>query len=353
MADGPSGDRTERATPRRREKARERGQVAISQEVNSTIVLLAGVSLLMLGAGHMGRVLNINAAYLFSQIHVLRPDMAPVVSVIAGGNMAVLIKSLAPLLLAIMIGGLAANLMQVGWHVDPSAVAFRWENLNPVSGIKGLVGKRAWFEFFKNLLKVGLISLVSWHAIRGLYDDLPGLSLLPLEGAAGIGKSVVWKLLLRLIGLLAALAVLDWGFQKWQYEENVKMSRQELKEENRDLEGDPQVKARIRSIQMETARRRMMADVAAADVVVTNPTHFAVALKYVQGETAPKVVAKGQDELAQKIKKIARGARVPVIENKPLARGLYRGAKVGDFIPDVFYQAVAEVLAYVYRLKKA
>ena len=353
MADGPSGDRTERATPRRREKARERGQVAISQEVNSTIVLLAGVSLLLVGAGHMGRVLNVNAIYLFSQMHVLRPDMPWALTQIVGGNMTVLLKALAPLLLAIMVGGFVANVMQVGWHVDTSAVAFRWENLNPISGFKGMVGKRAWFEFLKNLLKIGLISLVAWQTIQGLYSDLPGLSLLPLAGAAGIGKSVVGKLFFRLIALLALLAVVDWGFQKWQYEENVKMSRQEIKEENRDLEGDPQVKARIRTIQMETARRRMMADVATADVVVTNPTHFAVALKYAPGETAPRVVAKGQDEVAQKIKKIARGVRVPVIENKPLARGLYRAAKVGEYIPDVFYQAVAEVLAYVFRLKKA
>ena len=353
MADGPGGDRTEKATPRRREKARERGQVALSQEVNSTIVLLAGFSLLLAGAGFMAGVLNENAAYLFSQIHVLRVDLPFALSEIAGGNMEIILKALAPMLLTILVAGVAANLLQVGWHVDSSSLAFRWENINPINGAKSLVGKRAGFELLKNILKVVLISLVAWWTVRGAESRIAGLALLPVEGIAGVGKSVLAGLLFRLLALLAVLAVVDWGFQKWQYEENVKMSLQEIREENRDLEGDPQVKARIRAIQMENSRKRMLADVPTADVVVANPTHFAVALKYVQGDAAPKVVAMGQDALAQRIKKIARDARVPVIENKPLARGLFKQCEVGGFIPDAFYKAVAELLAYVYRLKKA
>jgi flagellar biosynthetic protein FlhB len=168
---------------------------------------------------------------------------------------------------------------------------------------------------------------------------------------------VCWKtvavLAYQLAAMLSLLAALDWAFQKWQHEENLKMTLQEVKEENKDMEGDPQVKARIRAIQMETARKRMLADVPKADVVVTNPTHFAVALKYAEGEAAPRVVAKGQDLLAQTIKRIARDHRVPVIENKPLARALHKHVKVGAFIPDDLYQAVAEVLAYVYRLKRS
>ncbi len=353
MADAPGGDRTERATPRRREKARERGQVTLSQEVNSTLVLLGAFSLLLLGTGHMGRTLGINAVYLFGQAHVLRPDLPGALAAILGGNGAVVLKTLAPFLVAVMVAGLAANLIQVGWHPSASAMAFRWENLNPVNGLKGIVGKRAGFELLKNLIKFGLIALIAWKTISGLQPELAGLGLLPIEGAAAVGRMSLAKLVFRILVMLAALSIVDWAFQKWQYEDNVRMSRQEVKEEYKDLEGDPQIKARIRAIQIETARRRMLADVPRADVVVTNPTHFAVALRYEPGDMAPKVLAKGQDHLAQRIKGIARDARVPVIENKPLARGLYKTAKVGDFIPDVLYQAVAEVLAYVYRLKKS
>ena len=153
--------------------------------------------------------------------------------------------------------------------------------------------------------------------------------------------------------LLAVLAVGDWTFQKWQHEDKLKMSKQEVKEESKDTEGDPQIKARIRGLQLEASRKRMLSDVPGADVVVTNPTHFAVALRYTPGDAAPRVVAKGADHLAATIKRIARENRVPVLENKPLARALYREVKVGMAIPESFYQAVAEVLAYVYRLKKA
>ena len=348
-----AGERTEKATPKRREKALEKGQVALSQEVNSAMVLLAGFSLLFLAARHMRHVLIDNARYLFSESHIFLLDDPYALVEMAAANMGVIAAALAPLMLGILVFGLLGNVLQVGWKVNLSAMAFRLENINPINGLKNLVGKRAAFDLLKNILKIALIVGLAWWTVRGLGEDMPGAAELSVEGLIALGIKSVAILSYRLLAFLALLAIVDWTFQKWQHEERLKMTRQELKEEHKDTEGDPQIKARIRAIQIEAMRKRMLADVPKADVVVTNPTHFAVALRYAPGDVAPRVVAKGADLLAATIKKIAREHRVPVIENKPLARALHKVVEVGAFIPDDLYQAVAEVLAYVYRLKRS
>lgn len=353
MSDAPGGERTEKATPRKREKALEKGQIALSQEVNSALVLLAGFSLLFVGTGAMGRILNDNARYLLGEAHLFRLDSPFALAEFAAANVMVLVKAVAPVAGGIMVVGLLANLMQVGWHVNLSALAFRGENINPLNGIKSMFSRKMAFELVKSLVKILLISAVSWWTVASLGGDLMGIAMLPLTGAASVGWDTLAKLVYRLAALMFALAAVDWAFQKWQHEESLKMTKQEVIEENKDVEGDPQIKARMRAIQIEAVRKRMMAEIPLADVVVTNPTHFAVALRYKDGESAPRVVAKGQDHLAQTIKRIARENRIPVIENKPLARALHKLVKVGAYIPDDLYQAVAEVLAYVYRLKRA
>jgi flagellar biosynthetic protein FlhB len=353
MAEGSSGERTEQATGRRREKALEEGQVALSQEVNGVLVLLLAFSLLFVVAGFMGRVLNDNARYLFGQAHIFLLDNPFALVEMATANFSVILKALAPIMGTVLVAGFAANVLQVGWNVNVSAMAFRWSKLNPVSGIKQIFSKKAAFEMVKNILKIAIISSMAWVTINGVLGKVVGTSLLTLDGAADVGRSTMMLLVYRMLALIAILAAADWAYQKWQHEEDLKMTKQEVKEEAKDLEGDPQIKARIRSMQIENLRRRMMADVPTADVVVTNPTHFAVALKYVPGDPAPKVVAKGADHVARKIKEIARDNRVPVIENKPLARALHKVVEVGAYIPDELYKAVAEVLAYVYRLKKS
>ncbi len=209
------------------------------------------------------------------------------------------------------------------------------------------------FELLKNLLKIALIALLALWTIKGLMGTLVGTALLPVPEVVAVGKSGFIRLMIRLLAFMILLAAIDWAWQKYQYEENLKMSKYEIKQESKAQEGDPQIKARIRGLQFEMARKRMLADVPKADVVITNPTHFAIAIRYEPGSAAPVVLAKGQDHLAAVIRKIARGARVPVIENKPLARALYRQVEVGKRIPESLFQAVAEVLAYVYRLKKA
>ncbi len=353
MADGPGGEKTQKATSKRRQEARDRGEVARSQELNSALVLITGMTILLTGGGHFARVLGRNAAYLFAEAPNLAPSNPGNLRLLMSGNMEVLVEALAPLLIALILAALLVNFMQVGWHVSAKALEFKTDVLNPIGGMKKFFKKTVFFELGKNLLKITLIGLLAYGAVTALIGPLLGASLLPLEGIVKLGTGAFWKLMLRLLAFAVILGILDWTWQKYQYEENLKMTKEEVKQEHKDIEGDPQIKARIKGLQYKMAQQRMLADVPGADVVVTNPTHFAVALKYNPGDPAPVVVAKGADELAATIKDIARKARVPILENKPLARSLYRQVEVGQAIPDSLFQAVAEVLAYVYRLKKA
>lgn len=353
MAEETAGERTEKATPRRHEKAREKGQVARSQEVNSFFVLLAGAVMLVGTSGYMLSRLGRETSYLLGQAHFLGPEsLRGFAYLLSGGGMSFLL-TLAPLACFILLAGVVANILQVGLKLTPSAMAFQWSRMNPVSGVKKFFQKRAFFDLLKNLLKVGMISFLSLLVVRSMMPDISASSVLPLPMILDLARSGYIKLMGVLLAFLALLALVDWIFQKQQHESELKMSRQEVKQEHKEFEGDPQIKARVRALQYEAARRRMMAEVRRADVVVTNPTHYAVALKYESGQAAPVVVAKGADLLAEKIRETARRARVPIVENKTVARALYALVDIGRPIPESLYQAVAEILAYVYRLKKA
>jgi len=353
MADSEGGEKTEKGTSKRREKAREEGSVAKSQEVTSAILLLVGMTIVVASSGHFLRVLGSNTSYLFSQAHILAPSNQFGVQELMRNNLQVVILALAPLLGGVLVAGFGANVMQVGYQFTPQSLAFKIHKLNPLPGFKKFFQVSVFFELGKILLKIGLISVLAGTTIKGVMDEIVAVPLLSLPAVVAFAKLTFVKLMAKLLFLMALIGIFDWFFQKHRYEENIKMTKHEVKQENKDIEGDPQIKARIRGLQYETARKRMLADVPTADVVVTNPTHYAVALKYVQGSPAPMVVAKGQDNLAQMIKKIARKHRVPVMENKPLAQGLYRQVDIGGMVPESLFQAVAEVLAYVYRLKKA
>ena len=353
MAEDTGAERTEKATAKRREQARDRGQVARSTEVTSAVLLVAGVFVLVAGSGHFTSVLGRNTSYLLSQAHNLGPDNQFAFRELMQGNLEVLLAALAPLLLTVLLAAVGANLMQVGFHASSKAISFKTEKLNPVTGMKRFFQKTTYFDMGKHFFKILVIGLLAWLTIEGLLDHLMGAAVLPLPAIVDLARIDFVHLMVKLLLFMAVLAVADWFWQKNRHEENLKMTRQEVKRENKDIEGDPQIKARVRGLQYEMARKRMLADVPSADVVVTNPTHFAVALKYAPGSSAPLVVAKGKDHVAQMIKKVARQSRVPVMENKPLARALHKQVEVGSGIPESLYQAVAETLAYVYRLKKA
>jgi flagellar biosynthesis protein FlhB len=353
MADSGTGERTEKASGKRRQEARDKGTVPKSQEVSSAVVLIAGMTLLVATSGFLGRRLVEDAGYLLGQSHVLGPINGYAARELLSGSFWSTAAALAPLVLGVLIAAVWGNIAQFGYQFRTQAMAFQFERLDPVSGMKKFVKPTAAFELVKNLLKILLVGFLAWKTIDGLMEAVVSSALLEIPAIVAIGKSAFIRLVATLLAFCVVLALIDWFWQKWRYEENLKMSKYEVKQEGKDYEGDPQIKARIRGMQYEAFRKRMMAAVPTADVVVTNPTHFAVALKYEPGSPAPKVVAKGADNLAGIIRRLARESRVPVIENKPLARALHAQVEVGHYVPESLFQAVAEVLAYVYRLKRS
>jgi flagellar biosynthetic protein FlhB len=350
MAD-QSSEKTEQPTPKRLEDARKKGNVARSMEVNSAFVLLTGTLTLFFVSGFLFRNLSLFMRHVFGELNTYsltqgaaRPYAVSLV-LLAG-------KLLAPIMLAIMVVGILANVGQVGFLFTLEPVTPNPEKLDPFKGFQRIFSMKSLVELIKGILKIAIVGYVAYLVIKGHYKDYfllmdQGTGQLLVFMMKIIFQVAIWSGLILLV-----LAGLDFGYQKWQYMKDLRMSVQEVKEEMKEYEGDPQVKGRIRGIQREMARKRMLSDVPKADVVITNPTHYAVALKY-DAETmdAPRVVAKGARNLALKIKEIARENGVPIVENPPLARMLYKSTEVGMEIPIELFQSVAEVLAYIYRLK--
>jgi flagellar biosynthetic protein FlhB len=260
---------------------------------------------------------------------------------------------IAPLLLTVLVAGLLANFVQVGFLFSAEAIAPKLSKIDPFKGFQRLFSMKSFAELTKNIVKLCIVSYIAYVTVKGELDGLPSLMDRSIGDITVYMGEVSFKIILRTCWVLVVLAVLDYVYQRWEYEKGLKMSRQEIKDEFRQTEGDPLIKARIKRIQREMARKRMMARVPKADVVITNPDHIAVALKYDQSKMfAPIVVAKGAGFLAEKIRELARQNNVPVVENKPLAQVLYKMVKVEEVIPENLYRAVAEILAYVYGLKE-
>jgi flagellar biosynthetic protein FlhB len=263
--------------------------------------------------------------------------------------------AIGPLLFGFLIIGLIASVGQVGFHFSGQALAPKWNKFNPVTALKStFLSKRSAVEMVKNLLKVVLVGWVAYSAISSSIED----SVVLIDGDVGNIVSFLISAVMHTglkIGLaFVVLAAFDLMYQRYEFEQQIKMSKEEIKEESKTQEGDPQIKGRIRTIQRQIAYKRMMQDVPKADVVVTNPTHFAIALKYDAAKMhAPTVVAKGADLIAQRIKAIALQHHVPIVEDKMLARTLYKAVDIGEQIPEKLFQAVAQVLAYIYRMKNS
>jgi flagellar biosynthetic protein FlhB len=344
-------ERTEQATPKRREEARRKGQIAKSREIPSVLILLGGMSTLFLFWGGVSQQISSLMVRFFNQMGTfsIEPDT---LSELNGELIRSVLYLLAPFLGILLVLSVAGHLAQSGLLVAGERIKPDPSKLNPLKGFGRLVSKQSWMELFKALFKVTLIGWVAWHAIRKEWLQILLLSSQEVGQISHYLRSVAWDLLFQTSLVLAALAGLDYFFQRWSHEKRLRMTKQELKEEARTTEGDPLVKSRIRSIQRQMARKRMMAEVPKADVIITNPTHLAVALCYKSKEMeAPKVVAKGAGEIAERIKTIGRDHQVPIVENKPLAQILYKTVELGQVIPSTLYQVVADVLAYVYRLK--
>jgi flagellar biosynthesis protein FlhB len=352
MAQESFEDRTEPATGKKRDDARKKGKVFRSQELNSAAVLVFGALILYMTGGAMASGLADMSRELFSSAATYRITAAGVQEVFVRGILHFAVVVL-PMLVGLSVVGVALNFAQVGFLFTTEPLMPDFNRVNPLNGIKKvLVSRRSMVELLKNVLKVTVVGYVAWDAMQGILaesitlmdGDPAGVLAFMGRGAMSVG--------LRTGLAFLVLAALDYAYQRFEFEREMRMTKQEVKDEGKQLEGDPQVKGRIRSIQRRIAYRRMMQDVPAADVVVTNPTHLAVALKYdTEKMSAPKVVAKGADLIARKIKEIALEHGVPIVEDRPLARTLFDSVEVGEEIPEKMFQAVAQLLAYIYRLK--
>lgn len=351
MPPGDLQEKTEQATPKKRSEARKKGQVAKSQDVASVAVLMAGLSTLCLFG-----------SYIYGRLHGLMQGSFVRVNEPILGNAGFLelvqdvvgqyILMVIPVMTAVFLVALLANIMQVGFMLAPQKLAPEISKISPIKGFGRLFSKQSFMELFKSLAKLAIVGGVAYWTIRGEMDNLHTLGKMEVAGICLYILKVILKIFVRVCVIMVIVAAIDYAFQKWQFEEQLKMTKQEVKEEHKQSEGDPQVKSRIRKLQMDAARKRMMQEVPEADVVVTNPVHLAVAVKYDStAMNAPQVVAKGAELIAEKIKTVAGENGVPVIENKELAQSLYKTVEIGEEVPSDFYQAIAEVLAYVYRLK--
>lgn len=353
MAEEAQQDRTEQATPKRREDARKKGDVPRSRELTMTGVMLSGAGALLLLAEPMGNDLVDAFAGGFTIERELLLDeryLVPALAEIASKGLLSLLPLAVILLCAVFFSAAAIG----GWSFSMKAAAFKADRLNPLKGIKRIFGANGLNELVKAMAKFLLVAVIAVSWLWYTADDLLALGRQPVEEAVlSALQMCAVSLLVVSLGLLV-IAAFDVPFQLWQYQKKLRMTRQQVKDEFKETEGRPEVKARVRAIQMQMATRRMMEELPGADVVIINPTHFAVALKYDEATmTAPKVIAKGKGLLARRIRELAEEHGVPLFSAPPLARVLFRTAEIGDEVPARLYTAVAQVLAYIYQLNES
>jgi flagellar biosynthesis protein FlhB len=353
QGDDDNDQRTESPSPKRLEEARERGQIPRSRELSTAaVMLIAGVGLTM-GGRRMGSQMS---AILRDGLTLTREEamdagrLLPALGHAAGEMLA----ASWPVLGLTLLAALAAPLMLGGWAFSTQALAPQFGRLNPVTGIGRMFAMRAWVELVKALAKFAVVGVAGAIVLWMNFDELLQLSRESTGAAIGHAISMSGQALIALTGALVFIAAIDVPFQLWQYHKDLRMTKEEVKQEMKEAEGNPEVKGRIRSMQREWAQRRMMLDVPKADVIVVNPTHYAVALRYDDGKMrAPVVVAKGLDLVALRIRELGNEHGVPIFEAPPLARALHRSVDIGDEIPAGFYVAVAQVLTYIFQLRSA
>ena len=353
MSENSSQDRTEAPTPKRLREARKQGQVPRSRELTTALVMLAACALLLMGGRAMveSAALSLRDALRFDAETLAQPAALParLMLVLGEGLLHVL-----PLLLITVLAALLAPLLIGGWNMSWSAAAPQLSRLNPFSGLGRMFSAHSAAELGKSLAKFGLLALIAILFARTHLDELRGLAQEPLHAALAHGGSLCLAALTWMCGGLFLIAAVDAPLQLWNYRQNLRMTKQQVRDEMKESEGRPEVKARVRRLQLEMARKHMMEAVPKADVIITNPTHYAVALRYNAGKMrAPRVVAKGADVLALAIRELAARHHIPRVEAPPLARALYRSAELEMEIPVHLYKAVAQVLSYVYQLRTA
>ncbi len=344
-------EKTEAPTPRRLQEARDDGNVARSTDLTAALMLLGGIVALQMLGTHMFEGLGAATRVLLMTEHAANPTRIDGLGETVYYSAYMFATSLGPVILAVAAVGLLASLGQVGFLLTTKPLEPNFGKLSPLKGIANLFNMRAVMRLVMSVQKVILIAAVSvWFIIR----DMPKIIHIAEMGALqafGAAGSLVYYLALKLAILLLIMALIDYAFQRWQHAQDLKMSKQDVKEEMKRMEGDPQIKQRRTRVARQLAMQRVAQAVPQADVIVTNPTHFSIALKYESGSMhAPKVIAKGADFMALRIRQIAIAHGIPLVERKPLAQALYKTVEIGEEVPPEHYAAIAEILAYVYRL---
>ncbi|WP_246369696.1 flagellar biosynthesis protein FlhB [Saccharibacillus deserti] len=346
-----SGEKTEKATPKKRDESRKKGQVAKSQELPGAAILIASIAILMVFGGQFLTVIT----HLFTDVFTDRINMEITIDNVMNMMMQYMIeimKLLAPIFISVVLLAIIASFAQYGLLFASEGLKPQFSKLDPIKGFKNIFALRALVEMFKSLLKMTVIGFLVYSTLQGQLEAISKMHSMSLENILDFASSVTVTLGIKIGAALLVLGVLDFMYQKYEFEKGIRMSKQDIKDEYKKAEGDPMIKGKIRERQRRMAMQRMMQDVPTADVIITNPTHYAVALKYDGTQMqAPEVVAKGQDFVALRIREIAKDNGVLIMENKPLARALFAQAEIGDTVPADLFQAVAEVLAYVYKLK--
>ena len=352
MPETAGQERTEKATSKKREDARRKGQVAVSKEISSVMILLTSLGIFYFAGSWMFWNMSDLISRVYQNIGTIRIASVTDASAFSLEVLYRLLGVLLPFLLPIAFVGIISNVMQIGFNISTEAMALKLTKLNPISGMKRFVSLKSLVELGKSIIKLLFVGGIAYLVVKGDLKEFPYLVRQEVGQIIMFIARVLFKLFFYVCLAMILLAALDYIYQRWQYEQDLKMTKQEVKDEFKQSQGDPKVKARIRGIQLEMARRRMMDAVPEADVVITNPTHLAIALKFDAREMiAPRVVAKGAGFVAQRIREIAEENRIPIVEEKPLAQALFKMVDIGGYIPAELYRAVAEVLAYVYRLR--
>lgn len=351
---GEGGDKTEKATPKKLDDARKEGRVARSSDLINGFMLLLMFFVLKLFGGIMANLFLDSFVKYYNKASDISMEVFDVKQAVNLSNEIVIdivIASL-PVLIGSFVVALVGNIVQVGWKVTGKPLKPKLDRLNPIGGFKRMFSQEKVVELIKSILKVLAIALVAYNEVKDRWKFI--LNLYDFEFMQAVLNifDIVLDVGIKISVIFVIIGLADFGYQKWKHLHDLRMSKQEVKDEMKQSEGDPQIKGQIRQKMREGARRRMMQDLPKADVVITNPTHFAVAVKY-DKETAeaPYVLAKGADYVAANIKEIAKQNNIEIVENKPLARMLYYNVEIGDQIPPELYQMVAEVLAYVYSVK--
>ena len=346
-----AGEKTEEATPKRKAEARKKGQVAKSMEINSVFVVVAAFLTLKVMGSYIFEELAGYMKLIFSNLALPDLTITSIQQIFIGFGI-IFLKLALPVMFVILLVGLAINFVQVGFNFSLEPLMPNFDKINPLSGFGRLFSKRSIVELFKALFKITVIGGFVYRFMVNQTNQVPALISAELIDSLHLAASLILDLVFNISTVMFILGVFDYMYQWWENQQSMKMSKDDVKQEHKQMEGDPQIKGKIKQRQRAMSMQRMMQDIPKADVVVTNPTHFAVALQYNKEMSAPIVLAKGQDLIALKIKDIAKEHKVVIVENKMLARSLYAAVEVGDPVPHELYQAVAEVLAYVYKLKK-